>query len=56
MNTYQFNQIIKERTNQDYTPKTQTLIDLAFTNKPEILNATSVIHLQSGAKIIERTA
>ena len=43
MNTLQFEQLIKEPTR--VTATTKTLIDLAFTNKPELINGSGVIHL-----------
>ena len=43
MNTLQFEQLIKEPTR--VTATTKTVIDLAFTNKPELINGSGVIHL-----------
>ena len=43
MNTLQFEQLIKEPTR--VTATTKTLIDLAFTNKPELINGSGVTHL-----------
>jgi hypothetical protein len=43
INTLQFEQLIKEPTR--VTATTKTLIDLAFTNKPELINGSGVIHL-----------
>ncbi len=42
-NTLQFEQLIKEPTR--IAASTRTLIDLAFTNKPELINGSGVIHL-----------
>ncbi len=42
-NTLQFEQLIKEPTR--ITASTKTLIDLAFANKPELINGSGVIHL-----------
>ena len=41
--TFQFEQLINEPTR--ITATTKTLIDLAFTNKPELINGSGVIHL-----------
>ena len=41
--TLQFEQLINEPTR--ITATTRTLIDLAFTNKPELINGSGVIHL-----------
>jgi hypothetical protein len=43
MNTLQFERLIKEPTR--VTATTKTLNDLAFTNKPELINGSGVIHL-----------
>ena len=40
--TFQFEQLINEPTR--ITSTTKTLIDLAFTNKPELINGSGVIH------------
>ena len=42
-NIFQFEQLIKEPTR--VTPTTKTLIDLVFTNRPELINASGVICL-----------
>ena len=41
--TFQFEQLINEPTR--ITSTTKTLIDLAFTNKPELINGSGIIHL-----------
>jgi hypothetical protein len=41
--TFQFQQLISDPTR--ITANSKTLIDLAFTNKPELINGSGVIHL-----------
>jgi hypothetical protein len=41
--TIQFQQLISDPTR--ITANSKTLIDLAFTNKPELINSSGVIHL-----------
>ena len=42
-NIFQFEQLMKEPTR--VTPITKTLIDVVFTNRPELINVSSVIDL-----------